>query len=135
LAEGGELTTYKIRERLQRIEQQRRKVRAAVTETDPQLRRGAELIEAYLDVLDDPETLYRSARSSDRRMTNEAFFERLYVSEDRITDQTFRPPVDELVEAARPHRVPRRHKEEGQHLAGAALRFGDQSGLARLCSS
>src|SRR5258708_30667694 len=40
----------------------------------------------------------RNLAPDQRRLLNQAFFEKLYVFEDRITDAIFNPPFDELLQ-------------------------------------
>jgi site-specific DNA recombinase len=101
LVEGGDLPSGKVRERLNRIKQQRLRLQQDAGEVDGRLQAGAALIEAALDLLVNPETLYRSAGPSERAMLNQAIFERLYVFQDQITDQEFRPPFADLAQVRR----------------------------------
>ena len=99
LAEDGEVPSVKIRERLRQVRQQRIKLKEEYGKAECNLQAGADLIEAALDLLTDPEAAYRTGGPSERQMLNAALFEKLYVYEDQITDQTYRPPFDELVHA------------------------------------
>ena len=99
LAADGDLASGKVRTRLKRIEQQRRSLQEQMSTSGTRLEAGAKHVRAALDLLHDPERLYRQAGPDERHLLNGAIFERLYVFEDRITDQVYRPPFDELVGA------------------------------------
>ena len=98
LVETGDLPSGKVRERLNRIKQQRLRLQQDAVEVDGRLQAGAALIEAALDLLVDPETLYRAAGPAERHMLNQAIFERVYVFQDHVTDQDFRPLFQDLAQ-------------------------------------
>ncbi|HVF13643.1 MAG TPA: hypothetical protein VM942_03535, partial [Acidimicrobiales bacterium] len=101
LAADGDLAPTKVRERLKRIERQRKTIQEQLSKSGTSIEAGAEVLRAALDLLNDLEQLYRRAGPDERHLLNTAIYERLYVYEDRITDQSYRSPFDEVVDAHR----------------------------------
>jgi site-specific DNA recombinase len=99
LAADGEMPTEKIKRRLGTIKRQREKVTEQLAQASGRLAYGVELIERALLLLDNPQALYKALGEEQRRMMNQAIFERFYVIEDRVTEAVLRPPFDELIEA------------------------------------
>src|SRR5262249_7179860 len=64
---------------------------------------GADVIQASLDVLDNPQELYRSSGAKQRRLINQAIFEKVYIYENGATGHVLREPFAELIDVQ--HRV------------------------------
>ncbi len=64
--------------------------------TDDRLQASAGLIEAALDLLHEPEELYRLSSDKGRRLLNQAIFERLHIDESEVTDHRMTQPFAEL---------------------------------------
>lgn len=79
LVETGAAVAAKVRARLVAIGEERVRVKAELAEQKPQLEAGAALIRAALDVLDDPQELYRQTNDPVRRQLNQMFFDKLYL--------------------------------------------------------
>jgi site-specific DNA recombinase len=76
---------------------------------------GAAVIEAALDLLDNPQELYRQTSDPVRRQLNEVFFERLYLDTDEVIDDRLAKPLNDFLHPnlnrrrvmhTRGHRVP-----------------------------
>ncbi len=97
LAAEGALAKTKIRQRLNDIEQKRHRINLQLDDVSADLSVGSELLEAALQLMEDPATLYRRVSDQDRRLLNQAIFEKLYVDNDTITDDELKEPFAELV--------------------------------------
>ncbi|KPI28063.1 Resolvase domain-containing protein [Actinobacteria bacterium OK074] len=82
LAADGSLPQGKIKARLQEITKQRDRLTTRLHDVDESLATGAEIIEACLQLLQDPQALYRRCNDQQRRQLNQALFEALYIDED-----------------------------------------------------
>jgi site-specific DNA recombinase len=71
LAEAGTLPSSKVRERLQRIKEERQAAQGQLSSVDQELTASAELYEAALDLLENPQELYRQAGANQRRLLNQ----------------------------------------------------------------
>jgi site-specific DNA recombinase len=79
------------------IVEERERVKSELAEHGPLLEAGAAVIEAALDLLNDPQELYRQTSDPVRRQLNDVFFERLYLdAEDVIDDRPAEPFSDYL---------------------------------------
>ncbi len=74
-------------------------IERALAETTADLQIGAALLEAALDLLQDPSELYRRAGPQERRLLNQAIFEKLYFDASEISDADFAVPFGDLMEA------------------------------------
>ena len=89
----------KVRSRLRQIAAERAKLEEQLERTDDRLEVGAALIDAALELLRKPEELYRQSGEKNRRLLNQAIFEKLYVDDNEVTDHVLREPFAELHEA------------------------------------
>jgi hypothetical protein len=71
---------------------------------------GAALIRAALDLLDDPQELYRQTTDAVRRQLNQVFFGKLYLEIDEVTDDLLAEPFDGLVYRRNFHRTSIAHR-------------------------
>jgi len=110
LVETGGTIAAKVRDRLALIGEERARLQAELAAQTPELEVGAALIRAALDLLDDPQELYRQTTDSVRRQLNQVFFGKLYLEMDEVTDDLLAEPFDGLVYPAKlpPHvnRIP-----------------------------
>ena len=97
LAADGGLAKEKIKERLGKIKRQRAKVSEQLSHAGERLEIGVALIENALLILNDPQKFYERMAPEQRRILNQAIYEKIYVIEDRITAVTYRSPFDELL--------------------------------------
>lgn len=96
LAADGTLPQAKIRARLREIARQRERFTARLQATDQDLGVTAEIIEACLQLLEDPQGLYQRCDDQQRRRLNQALFETLFIDEEtsgsvRVTHQLKEP--------------------------------------------
>jgi site-specific DNA recombinase len=101
LAADGSVSSGKIRTRLRAIEDRRERLQADLADVSTRLIEGAQVLEAVLDLLDDPEQLYRKADDRGRRLLNQAIFERIYLFVDDVSGDEVKKPFRELVHAGR----------------------------------
>jgi site-specific DNA recombinase len=99
LATDAEIPKVKLRERLNRIGRERAQIERALAETTADLQIGAALLEAALDLLTEPGELYRRAGAQERRLLNQAIFEKLYVDASEVSGADSAVPFAELVKA------------------------------------
>jgi hypothetical protein len=97
LAAEGSLAATKIRARLKVIKEKRETLQRESGEITERLMAGGAFIEDALNLLDDPQELYRQMDPGQRRLLNQAVFDKIYVIEDKVTEVTFKPPFDELM--------------------------------------
>ncbi len=101
LTEAGSLPSPKVRSRLNRISRERETAQRELASVDNKLEVGAQLYETALRLLEDPHQLYEQASSPQRRLLNQAFFEKLYIDEGEVVSEVLTEPFRELVEAHR----------------------------------
>jgi hypothetical protein len=97
LVEGGGAIAAKVRDRLVAIVEERERVKSELAAQGPMLEAGAAVIQAALDMLDDPQELYRQASDPVRRQLNETFFDRLYLDTDQVIDDRLSKPFNDFV--------------------------------------
>jgi site-specific DNA recombinase len=79
LVEGGGAAAQKVRRRLKAIADERARVRGELEAERPQLEASAALIRVALELLDDPQKLYRDTTDPVRRQLNQIFYTKLYL--------------------------------------------------------
>ena len=100
------MDTGKIRTRLTRLQAKRKEIRERLGNSDERIAEGAAVLELQLDLLKQPQELYRKLSDHGRRLLNQAMFEELLVDEDRddltihVVGQTYTEPVRDLMLAA-----------------------------------
>lgn len=100
LAADGTLPQDKIRTRLREIARQRERINVRLQDTDQDLSMVGEIIEACLQLLEDPQVLYQRCDDQQRRRLNQALFEALYIYEESSgsvrVDHQLKEPFDTL---------------------------------------
>lgn len=86
----------KVTAKLREIEYQRQHLTERLTETGDDLSEGARLIELCLTLLEDPQELYRRCDDEQRRLLNQALFERFYIDHDEVAGHELREPFARL---------------------------------------
>ena len=114
LATDAKLPRDKIHARLRRIQIDRERAEEGLKETGQQLAVGAEVLQTYLRLLDQPAELYEHATDTGRRDLNQAFFERLYLDDHNVVDAVMTDALVELSMAGR------RYSELKSHASGRA---------------
>jgi site-specific DNA recombinase len=128
LAADGNLPSTKVKQRLAGIQIQRNKAQSQLNQTDERLALGAKMIENALVLLDDPQHLYEQMAADQRRLLNQAFFEKLYVFEDRVTDAILNPPFDELLQIKDIHTAVTAVQKGSPAVQTAGDPWGDHAG-------
>ena len=118
LAEAGNLPSVRIRRRLNRIHEQRAVLEAQLESAGLSLTFGVQIFEAALSLLDDPQEMYRQAGESQRRLLNQALFEKLYVDEGEVVGEVLAEPFSELVQVQRAVVGPQFYLREKEKVAG-----------------
>jgi site-specific DNA recombinase len=101
LATDAKLPRDKIHARLRRIQIDRERAEEGLKETGQQLAVGAEVLQTYLRLLNQPAELYEHATDTGRRDLNQAFFERLYLDNHNVVDAVMTDALTELSTASR----------------------------------
>jgi site-specific DNA recombinase len=139
LAADSAFDTSKIRTRLTGLQAKRREVRNRLGNGDERMAKGAGVLKFQLDLLQNPQELYRRLSDHGRRLLNQATFDELLVDQDRdertirVVGQTYTEPVRDLMLAARAFR----EKAESVAAVNASVRSVDgelQGTLAGLLS-
>ena len=103
LAADGGLATAKVRERLRAIAEEREQLQAELERGDDKLQAGAAVIRQALELLENPQELYRQAGPTVRRGLNQAFFDKLYIDGPTVTEEELAEPFDAILfQRARP---------------------------------
>lgn len=102
VADGG-LVAAKVRDRLAKIAEERARVQAELAQQRPALDAGADLVRAALDLLEDPQELYRQTTDRVRRQLNQTLFERLYIDDAGVVEDDMAEPFGDFM--VRPRRV------------------------------
>jgi site-specific DNA recombinase len=95
-----------------------------VNDGGEELAAGAELLENALLLLANPQELYRRMSPEQRRLLNQAIFERLYVSEDErvaITGAQLNTPFGDLIDARDELGLIRHRRQANRTASSAAL--------------
>lgn len=101
LAADGDLPTGRVKVKLHEISRSRDKLAQQLGTVEQDLSGGLAHIDAYLQLLADPEELYRYAPDDTRRELNQAFFQRIYVVNDEVMGDELTSPLVELLAADR----------------------------------
>jgi site-specific DNA recombinase len=110
LAADSAFDTAKIRTRLTGLQAKRREIRNRLGNSDERMTKGAAVLKFQLDLLQNPQELYRRLSDHGRRLLNQATFDELLVDQDRdertirVVGQTYTEPVRDLMLAARAFR-------------------------------
>jgi site-specific DNA recombinase len=100
LATDAKLPRDKIHAGLRRIQIDRERAEEGLKETGQQLAVGAEVLQTYLRLLNQPAELYEHATDTGRRDLNQAFFERLYLDNHNVVDAVMTDALTELSTAS-----------------------------------
>ena len=100
LASEASFSTTRLVERLKSLQFERGDLEQKLQITDKHIKQGAEAFRAYLDLLVEPDRLFRIADDSARRGLLEAFFEQVWLDVDEPAEARNRVPVREIVGAA-----------------------------------
>jgi site-specific DNA recombinase len=96
LAADSTLPRTKVKEKLRDIARERRRLEERLDTANADLTDSAQLVNAGLALLEQPDQLYRRCNDQQRRLLNQAIFHALYIEDDKITDGELREPFGEL---------------------------------------
>lgn len=89
----------KLRERIDAIRQEAGDLRHAIQRADQRLDVGQQIMHDALALLETPERAYRHGNEVVKAMLNKAFFTKLYVDGEKITEAELREPFAVLLDA------------------------------------
>jgi len=101
LAADGEMDKERVKARILKVQQERQQVTEQLIGIDNKLEVGFALLDAALTLMEDPAELYCQAGPNERRLLNQAIFERMYVDTDDTIEGVLAEPFAELHEAER----------------------------------
>jgi len=96
LAADKSLPQTKIKEKLRDIASERRRLEGRLDTANADLTDSAQLVNAGLALLEQPDMLYRRCNDQQRRLLNQAIFDALYIEDAKITDGELHEPFGEL---------------------------------------
>ena len=103
LAADGELPQTKIRFRLSALHLDRQRLTADLARSGEELAAGASALTKAMAMLKDVPQVYAQATDAVRGLLNDAFFKRLWIDQEGVTDSLMQEPFRELVTAADLH--------------------------------
>ena len=123
LAAQADLATLRLADRLKALQWERESLLEKLDTTDAELQRGTATLNAYLDMLVDPDALFARADDPARRLLLAAFFSKIYLGIDEPPRTELRPPVRAIALAAEDVALKARgeEKEDGRPKATAVL--------------
>jgi hypothetical protein len=89
----------KLRSKIEGLRKERRDIERSLEQTEGRLKTGRDIFLTALDLLDDPQAMYRRSGEQVRGILNKAFFTKLYIDGRKVSDQELREPFDILVGA------------------------------------
>ena len=124
LAADGLLDRSKIQERSNQIQIERARINDSLNGTARDLLSGAAKLRSCLELLREPNTLYKRMPDATRRHLNETFFERFFLDDEsvRVTQDLRRKPFDEFPEAVAAHQGLTRFGAGWEHGAPPSIR-------------
>ncbi|WP_051009564.1 hypothetical protein [Timonella senegalensis] len=106
LAADSSLPQERIRQRLREIACDRQRVTEQLSQVHGDLSSGRALLDAHLNLLENPYELYLHASEATRRKPNQAIFAHVYVAHDEVVGDDIRSPLRELLAAERGWEAP-----------------------------
>jgi ATPase family protein associated with various cellular activities (AAA) len=88
LAADKTLPQTKIKEKLRNIASERRRLEGCLDTANADLTGSAQLVNAGLALLEQPDRLYRRCNDQQRRLLNQAIFNALYIEDEKIAEGT-----------------------------------------------
>lgn len=99
LAADGAMPTAKIRAKLNELRRDRTRIEAGLTNTGEELSVGASLLRDTLDLLANPQQLYRDGNNTIRRHLNQTFFLKFYIDDLEVVGDELTPLFAEVQHA------------------------------------
>jgi site-specific DNA recombinase len=106
LAADGEMPKEKIKIKIAEIRDERDSIRRELDKLDSELEVGRQVFSLALDLLDQPQELYRQAGPAIRRMLNQTIFAKLKLDGAAVTDDELAAPFDAIAQAGRVYASP-----------------------------
>jgi site-specific DNA recombinase len=100
LAADAAISTVKLRERLNALQLERGDLEQKLAITDSHLERGAQVLNSYLELLNQPSQIYARADDEVRRQLTQTFFSKLLLDFDSPVQSEARDLVAEIREVA-----------------------------------
>jgi len=101
LAADGDLPKEKIKEKLLAIRDERAGIRRDIDRLNAELETGRQVFLLALELLDDPQELYRQAGPALRKTMNQTIFTKLKLDGASVTTDELAEPFDAIVPAGR----------------------------------
>src|SRR5207253_7346450 len=111
----GEAPAKNVKAKLKEIRDKSGSIERELSKATERRHAGTALLEDALDLLRDLQERYRRMSDAQRKLMNQAIFEKLYVTEDNITDAKVHPPFDQLMEARKEYESRRRQPTRQDH--------------------
>lgn len=120
LAADGDLPKEMIKQKLIHIRDERAGIRRDIERLEGELETGRQVFLTALELLDQPQELYRQAGPALRKTMNETIFAKLWLNGTTVTDDALAEPFDTLVPAGRAYdNVTYHRKRPATSLTGA----------------
>ncbi len=101
----------KLREKVQAIRYERKQIRSELDQAEQRLETGRAVFHRALELLEDPQAMYRRGNETVKTTLNKAFFTKLYVDGRKVTEHELQEPFDLLSDAYRLYQDPRQHSQ------------------------
>jgi site-specific DNA recombinase len=101
LAADGTLPQAKIKAKLRQLQADRQEIEAGLSSTSAELAVGVDVLLSALDLVADPSKLYGEGNDTVRRNLNQTFFNRFYLDEQGVREDSLKPPFDDFRRAMR----------------------------------
>jgi DNA invertase Pin-like site-specific DNA recombinase len=128
LAAEGSMRKDRLNARILKVQAEQARVGEQLAKCAERLDVGAAVIEAALQLLENPQDLYRECGPKERRLLNQAIFVKLYVDAHDVTEGVMAEPFAELLAAQDYIEVHGPVNHGGELGEGHAL-FGTKAGL------
>jgi site-specific DNA recombinase len=106
LAADGEMPKEKIKTKIAAIRGERESIRRDLDKLEAELEVGRHVFTLALDLLDQPQELYRQAGPAIRRMLNQTIFTKIKVAGSTVTADELAAPFDAIAQAGRAYARP-----------------------------
>jgi KaiC/GvpD/RAD55 family RecA-like ATPase len=114
----------KLREKVHAIRQERKQIRHELDQAEQRLDTCRAIFHRALELLEDPQAMYRRGNETVKSILNKAFFTKLYVDSRKVTEQQLREPFELLSEA---YQLYEQHRQASGYLPPPARATEAQS--------
>jgi site-specific DNA recombinase len=123
LAADGELPKERIKEKLIAIRDERAIIRRDIERLDAELETGRQVFELALDLLEQPQELYRQAGPALRKTMNQTIFTKLKVDGAGVMADELAEPFDVIVPAGRVYEAATKYQRKRPPVALSGVVF------------